>query len=368
MEAGFQEMRGEGIGKLVGLAFPDNHGIAIHYSYPSIHGAWIVDGQIKERVTYRTSPTFDRFNENLDGWLKILRDAGLQFDFMAYSAVEKGELISKGYKTFILPMSVALSDEEIQAIREFVLGGGTVIADALPGVMDEHCRFRKSQALEELFGIKAPLADRERIIAMQGEPGLKLKAARALLTEGKQPILTHNNFGQGQAWLLNYFLDSYSRDKREGRSGPALEKMNKVLYAAGIEPKVRLSSLAGNPVTDCDRYLFDNGSTKLLGLVPDIIDRDLFNYYHMHGSLNVHVEYGYLVAPLDQALHQVRADEAGAAGDQHPQDTPSDVGGRLRLMNDLRPQSANPNGNGPKHKRPVPLRTRLARRRPSALG
>jgi len=29
--------------------------------------------------------------------------------------------------------------------------------------------------------------------------------------------------------------------------------------------------------------------------VPDIIDRDLFNYYHMHGSLNVHVEYGYLI-------------------------------------------------------------------------
>ncbi len=270
MEAGFQEMRGEGIGKLVGLAFPDNHGIAIHYSYPSIHGAWIVDGHIEERVTYRTSPTFDRFNDNLDGWLKILRDAGLQFDFMAYSAVEKGELISKGYRTFILPMSVALSDEEIQAIREFVQGGGTVIADALPGVMDEHCKFRKSKALEELFGVQAPLADRGKIITMQGEPGLKLKAAEALLTEQKRPILVHNRFSQGQAWLLNYFLDSYGRDKREGRSGPALEKMKQVLYAAGIEPKVRLSSLADKPVTDCDRYLFDNGSTKLLGLVPDM--------------------------------------------------------------------------------------------------
>jgi len=270
MEAGFQELRGEGIGKLVGLAFPDNHGIAVHYSYPSIHGAWIVDGHIEERVTYRTSRTFDRFNENLDGWLKILRDAGLQFDFMAYSAVEKGELVSKGYKTFILPMSVALSDEEIQAIREFVQAGGTVIADALPGVMDEHCRFRKSSALEELFGVEAPLADREKVIAMQGEPGLRLKAARAMLTEQKKPILVHNGFGRGQAWLLNYFLDSYNRDKREGRSEPALEKMKKVLTAAGIQPKVYLSSLAGTPVTGCDRYLFNNGSTKLLGLVPEM--------------------------------------------------------------------------------------------------
>jgi len=270
MEAGFQELRGEGIGKLVGLAMPDNHGIAVHYSYPSIHGAWIVDGRIEDRVTYRTSRTFDRFNENLDSWLSILRDAGLQFDFLAYSAVEKGELISRGYKTFILPMSVALSDEEIQAIREFVQAGGTVIADALPGVMDEHCRFGRRQTLEELFGIESPAADREKIIAMQGEPGLKLKTARALLAEQEKPVLVQNRFGQGRAWLLNYFLDNYGRDKREGRSGPALEKMNRVLAGSGIEPKVHLSSLAGTPVTDCERYLFDNGSTKLLGLVPEM--------------------------------------------------------------------------------------------------
>ena len=37
MEEGFRELRGEGIGKLVGLATPDNNGIAIHYSYPSMH-------------------------------------------------------------------------------------------------------------------------------------------------------------------------------------------------------------------------------------------------------------------------------------------------------------------------------------------
>ena len=268
MDKGFQEIRGEGIGKLVGLALPDNHGIAVHYSYPSIHGAWIVDGEIEERVTSNTSETYNRFRDDQDGWMKVLRDAGLQFDFISYSEVEKGGLISKGYKTFILPMSIALSNEEIGAIREFVRDGGTVIADALPGVMDEHCRFRTSRALEDVFGAEAATADRETIIAMKGEPGLKLKGAKALLPEQGRPILLQNRFGQGQAYLLNYFLDTYPEDKLEGRNRPALERINKVLAAAGVNPKIQMTSLAGGPVTDCDRYLFINGSTRLLGLVP----------------------------------------------------------------------------------------------------
>jgi len=135
MVAGFGELRGAGIGKLVGTGTPDNNGIAIHYSYPSIHGAWIVDGTIEPQVVYDpSSATMRRFNSNRDGWVKALRDAGLQFDFIAYGDVEQGKLVSKGYKTLILPMSIALSDKEAAAIRAFVRGGGTVIADALPGV------------------------------------------------------------------------------------------------------------------------------------------------------------------------------------------------------------------------------------------
>jgi len=270
MVPGFEELRGEGIGKLVGLATPDNHGIAIHYSYPSIHGAWIVDGKVSERVTYNTSRTFNRFNQVRDGWVKLLKDSGLQFDFIAYSAVEQGELISKGYKTFILPMSLALSVEEVEAIRDFVAGGGTIIADALAGVMDEHCTFRKSRLLQDIFGVKLAPATREDIIAMQGEPKLELRGAKALGEQDGRPILLHNRYGKGQAFLLNYFPDSYPEEKREGRNAPALKKIARVLEAAGIMPKVRLRSLTGEPVTSCERYLFNNGTTQLLGLVPDM--------------------------------------------------------------------------------------------------
>lgn len=270
MEQGFRELRGEGIGKLVGFATPDNHGIAIHYSYPSIHGAWIVDGTIEERVVYDpSSATMRRFNANRDGWVKALHDAGLQFDFIGYGDVEKGGLISKGYRTFILPMSVALSEEEVKAIRDFVHQGGTVIADALPGIMDKHCTFRPVRALADVFGVEPSPADRETVVAMNGEPGLKLAGAVSLAAGESGPQLLEHRAGQGRAYLLNFFLDRYPADRLEKRNTPALEKVKRVLAAAGIAPKVKLASASGAPISNCESYLFNNGSTKLLGLLPD---------------------------------------------------------------------------------------------------
>jgi hypothetical protein len=268
MEEGFREMRGLGIGKLVGMAMPDNNGIAIHYSYPSIHGAWIVDGKVKQEVSYHTSAAFDRFNDNRDGWVKILKDSGLQFDFLAYGSVETGALLSGKYSTFILPMSVALSDEEAEAIREFVRRGGTLIADALPGIMDEHCTFRTARPLLDVFGVSASPAARETVIRSSGED-LRLTTGRSMAAENGRPILIGHRFGQGRAYLLNYFLHGYPRQRLEGLARPELEKFSRVLADAGIKPKVRISGTTGEPVAECAGYLFNLGSTRLLGLIPD---------------------------------------------------------------------------------------------------
>ncbi len=49
-------------------------------------------------------------------------------------------------------------------------------------------------------------------------------------------------------------------------------------------------------LTALDMQLKNDFSEMIaLGLVPDIDDRATFNYYHMHGTLNVHAEYGYLI-------------------------------------------------------------------------
>jgi len=270
MIRGFDELRGRGIGKLVGLANPDNHGIAVHYSYPSIHGTWIVDGQVKDRVTYDTSPSFDRFQKNTSGWLEILRDCGLQFDFIAARRIEAGQLIDKQYKTLVLPMSVALSDREIAEISRFVEAGGTLIADGLPGVMDQHCRFRTHADLDRILGVRTPIATAEMITAASGEPSLELAGAQAFLDQDGKPELILNEYGRGQAWLLNYFHHRYSVDKLDGTHHQALENLRLVLDRASIHPIVRLIGANGAPVVGCERYLFNNRTTRLLGLVPDM--------------------------------------------------------------------------------------------------
>ena len=269
MEKGFQEMRGEGIGKLVGLAVPDNHGIAIHYSYPSIHGAWILDGKIREEASEHTSDALDRFNDNRDGWVKILKDSGLQFDFLAYSGVENGELLSKGYKTFVLPMSIALSDREVDAIRDFVRRGGTLLVDAMPGVMDEHCTFRSTRPLLDVLGIAAPPGSRQQLLSGAGDAAVQLTTARTLAGEGARAVAMANRFGNGRVYLLNRFLFKYPKDRLESQSRPALEDLAVVLKDAGLSPKASITLPGGDAVAGCAAYLFNNGSTRLLGLIPD---------------------------------------------------------------------------------------------------
>jgi len=65
-------------------------------------------------------------------------------------------------------------------------------------------------------------------------------------------------------------------------------------YPSGINYWINIAAIG--ELTAIDRYLRNDFSGMIRqGLVRNIDDRDVFNWYHMHGSLNVHAEYGYLV-------------------------------------------------------------------------
>src|SRR6266581_5581471 len=51
---------------------------------------------------------------------------------------------------------MALSEEEVAAIRAFAEAGGVVVADAATGLFDQHVAWRRAGALDDLFGIAAP--------------------------------------------------------------------------------------------------------------------------------------------------------------------------------------------------------------------
>jgi hypothetical protein len=73
-----------------------------------------------------------------------------------------------------------------------------------------------------------------------------------------------------------------------------VDKRGEARYPSNIDSWINIAAIG--ELTAVDRTL-NNDFARMIkfGLIPAIDDREVFNYYHMHGSLNVHVEYGYLI-------------------------------------------------------------------------
>src|SRR5215213_7618963 len=172
MGVAFKSLKFEGIGKLLMESEREQDGVAIHYSMPSVHGASILGYHRRSSDDDDETPQDKMavsFAANRDGWVRAVKDLGLQFDFVASEQVEKGGLPSGKYKVLILPLSLALSAEEAQAVEAFAQGGGVVIADAGAGVMDEHCAWQPNGQLNELFGIASAPANERSLKGSAGE-------------------------------------------------------------------------------------------------------------------------------------------------------------------------------------------------------
>lgn len=271
MKNGFDEMLKRGIGRLVDGFEPENElKIAIHYSYPSIHGAWIVDGEIVKNTGDNESNTLKQYNKNRDGWVKILHDMGVGFNFIAYSSIEEGGLLSQGFKVLVLPMSYALSDKEVEQIEAFVNAGGLVIADALPGVMDNHTKFRDKRALADVFGVKTRMYNNTELIVPKHEANLKLKSARALNRDNGRNEVIYNDYGKGKAYLLNYFMNEYSEEKLNGENEMSLMKLRNLFDREDIASSIGITKPDGALKNGIEKYAFtaNDGPNRLLGLLP----------------------------------------------------------------------------------------------------
>jgi hypothetical protein len=168
-------------------------------------------------------------------------------------------------------MSIALSDKEVKQIQEFVQQGGTVIADAMPGVMDGHTRYREVQALAEVFGIKAQGFSRQDLVTPSFDVKLTPVDSKVSRKENNRPILLSHRFGKGKAFLLNYFLNKYPGEKLTKTNASSLDKIRQVLTEAGVTSGVEITTASGSLVSGITKYSFaeNAGSGKLLGLLPD---------------------------------------------------------------------------------------------------
>jgi hypothetical protein len=258
----------EGLGLLFqGCTRPPD--VLVHYSMASIHAAYACDND-------------DLFRRNRDGWFRAIDDSGMQADFIAYEEIERGDLLKRG-KALLLPYSQALSPKEVAAIKAFVRGGGMVIADARPGVMDEHCRTLAQGALDDVFGVKSSTDGMEKMaqgdFTPQGKlgalppdfklddycasPALQLTTGKALAQIGGKPAFIVNTYGKGQAVLLNMFLNQYARRQELGAEAGLLKIAQEAFAAAQVSSPLRARITAGRVKV----RRFVNGPVQYVGVL-----------------------------------------------------------------------------------------------------
>jgi hypothetical protein len=215
---------------------------------------------------------------------------GVGFNFISYTNIEKGGLISNGFKVLILPMSVALSDLEVKNIRDFVKQGGIVIADALPGVMDNHTKFRENRELADVFGIKGRLYSREELVTPDSESDLKVTTAEALVKENNKLQLLYNKYGRGTAYLLNYFMDKYPEEKLNHRNEVSLSEIINIFDREQLKSDILITASAGDPENGIEKYAFSDvsGATRLLGLLPGKEGKDKEVVLHFDSPVNLY--------------------------------------------------------------------------------
>lgn len=254
------------IGPLLAGAEWRHDGVAIYYSHASIQLGWILDAAAHGK-TWTNRNGDDRLGAShmvRKAWENMLRDAGLQYNFISYAdVVQHG--VPREYKVLILPACLCLSDAEAREIDKFCKAGGTVIADYLPGVWDQHGKGRATGgALDSLFGVKHDPALRSTDLfnasrlwcEVDQDANFSWKTYREFLTNQnkcvrdasgfnkvvlKMPVATVSHAGKGTAVRMNVSPQWYNAYREAGyKDSLKREAFISHLTAAGVKPRVRL--------------------------------------------------------------------------------------------------------------------------------
>jgi hypothetical protein len=296
MGAAFKSLKFEGVGRLLMESKRLGDGIAIHYSMPSVHGASILGYHQRSSDDDDEAPkeTSLSFPANRDGWVRTIKDLGLQFDFVSSEQIEQGSLASGKYKVLILPLSLALSPADVKNIEGFVQTGGVVIADAAPGLMDDHCAWQQTGMMNELFGITAPASNKRAFKAGDGqlvvtdegvrwglsakalsgltsaEPDITAASGTSLIRIGATDAVITHRIGKGWTIYLNTLFDKYPKMRAEKFGGADYRALvDSLLDHAGVRPYVQVLSADGKRLSQAQVARYRFGDAEILTVVKD---------------------------------------------------------------------------------------------------
>jgi len=286
----------DGLGRLLNIESKIQHdGIVMLHSFPSAQAASFLEagpsyGKYNGMVSGIDDHTRPKENENVDWtltaespnnhlvWHWLIRAAGLQFDYTTDRMMRLGEFDPAPYKVMILSQCEAIGEQEAQIIRDFVAGGGTVVADIRPGLYDNHCRPLQGGALDDVFGVRhsgnVPAVEASGAISgkidghevsvqfrrIHVNPAIETMGdSTALGTAGQTPICIVNRFGNGTAILFNFAMWSFPNVWSPTAPRGALELLESIFASAGVEWPLRLLDADGNPFRQVEAVRWKTG-------------------------------------------------------------------------------------------------------------
>ncbi|MCD6360301.1 MAG: beta-galactosidase, partial [Armatimonadetes bacterium] len=206
-----------GIGKALMNATRPQPEIAILWSQPSLYAAWGLSDADNLTDARNGRNSYRQYFYSRDAFRRAIISTGRQFDYVSEGRILAGGL--SGYRCLVLPGSFAIGPELCAALRDFVEGGGRLIADQGVGLLNGvGAPYDGSGPVAELFGIER----RDRMPAwddVQVECAAPFGGTLSLTARGHErlapvegapawddgsPVLVTRALGRGRTVLLNF--------------------------------------------------------------------------------------------------------------------------------------------------------------------
>ena len=255
----------DGLGDLLLQSEMPTDGIGILYSQPSAYAAKV-----------QTSTTFGSYENNHAACHGALRDLCLNFRYFTDRQMRLGEVDLSQFKAIILPLTQAMSAQEAELFRQYVQGGGTLIADVRPAIYDGHVKPLAAGQLDDVFGIKrtgtgeAQIADGKigelPLQKVRVDGGIAATTAQAGGAGGQTPLWLTNNFGKGRAVLLNLALTTYPSLSGEGTPEAAAALLRSLLAESRVAPALALLNAQNERLRNVEITRWTNGPVQIVSI------------------------------------------------------------------------------------------------------
>ncbi len=207
----------------------------------------------------------------------MLRHVGLDFQAVDSVYVQTRLKFGPKHRVLILPQTQVIADRTAQAIRTFVRAGGLVIADSVPGIMDEYLRpYGGMSKPADNAGTAAQTCPRCRgkgrvQVGNVLQPCPKCGGTGKLVQGGrvreKSILAALFDFSRKGTVRTGKGVGLYLPGGPGSRTGWAgLRRF--LAVTGGIRTGPKILNRLGVMRTDLSTYVFDNGNAEFLGILP----------------------------------------------------------------------------------------------------